>query len=367
MENEKKKECVINGTVVIESEDVTNQIPSHLRSVFAEGALFLLYEKENGECALQIAQELKRSGYRVSCASTDDYLSGSYVAPDYIRYAFVVGAERAIGVAKRFAQARDIGFCVLLTAPDCDDVLCGKSPNMVFIDKNVLKNCSCEQLAAGYGIVMSKRIADFENTFARKVLSMQEDEIEQCDFEKLKDASDVAMSLLRFSIKKKRRDSAEITASVMRALALSKGRKPRLAGEYRFLASVAICSFYSLFLGSPSIDSSPPACREESFDKLDKLKVEPITPKCVDFFDINGYFRIDYILSEYRMDFLEKLAGIDVHGMQRFWRRLYDDAGYWLKAEITASETLSCMALAGAMSDNLLGYAYASGFMKRFG
>ena len=40
MENEKKKECVINGTVVIESEDVTNQIPSHLRSVFAEGALF---------------------------------------------------------------------------------------------------------------------------------------------------------------------------------------------------------------------------------------------------------------------------------------------------------------------------------------
>lgn len=52
MENEKRKECVINGTVVIESEDVTNQIPSHLRSVFAEGALFLLYEKENGEwCA----------------------------------------------------------------------------------------------------------------------------------------------------------------------------------------------------------------------------------------------------------------------------------------------------------------------------
>lgn len=74
MENEKRKECVINGTVVIESEDVTNQIPSHLRSVFAEGALFLLYEKENGECALQIAQELKRSRYRVSCASTDDYL-----------------------------------------------------------------------------------------------------------------------------------------------------------------------------------------------------------------------------------------------------------------------------------------------------
>lgn len=64
------------------------------------------------------------------------------------------------------------------------------------------------------------------------------------------------------------------------------------------------------------------------------------------------------------MDLLEKLAGIDVHGMQRFWRRLYDDAGYWLKSEISASETLSCMALAGAVSDNLLGYAYASGFMK---
>ena len=87
--------------------------------------------------------------------------------------------------------------------------------------------------------------------------------------------------------------------------------------------------------------------------------------KCVDFFDINGYFRISYILGEYRLDLLEKLAGADVHSMQRFWRRLYLDAGYWLKSEICASEVIECMRLAGATSDSLAGYAFASGILDR--
>ena len=67
------------------------------------------------------------------------------------------------------------------------------------------------------------------------------------------------------------------------------------------------------------------------------------------------------------MDLLEKLSGIDLHGMQRFWRRLYPDAGYWLKSEISAKEMLHTLALAGAQSDNLLGYAYASGILKKIG
>ena len=56
---------------------------------------------------------------------------------------------------------------------------------------------------------------------------------------------------------------------------------------------------------------------------------------------------------------LEKLASIDLHGMQRFWRRLYIDAGYWLKSEITASEVLECMRLASVESRSLAGYAFA--------
>jgi hypothetical protein len=49
--------------------------------------------------------------------------------------------------------------------------------------------------------------------------------------------------------------------------------------------------------------------------------------------------------------------------MQRFWRRLYIDAGYWLKSEITASEVLECMRLASVESRSLAGYAFASGML----
>lgn len=152
-------------------------------------------------------------------------------------------------------------------------------------------------------------------------------------------------------------------AEVMSALALSKGKTPRLTGEYRFLASAVLTSFYSAYLSSPSIDCAPPACVFDSVDKLQSLGIEVDRGEVVDFFDINGYFRIGYILGEYRLDLLEKLASIDLHGMQRFWRRLYIDAGYWLKSEITASEVLECMRLASVESRSLAGYAFASGML----
>lgn len=369
MENLETQERVLNETRVYRGDDLFREIVPRLRAEFQEGALFFLYEDGQKDIADKLIAELKKGGYRlcISCQSEFDDEGASETVPDYARYVFALGATKTAVVAKDVADKLNVGWSLYMTAPDGDDFMCKNAPNQVFIDENVLIKCSCEQIAAGYGILLSKKFSAFEDAFSEKVLSKKRAFGNDFDIEKVKTAGDLAESLLTFSSKKKTADSAERMAKIMRALALKKGRKPRLDGEYRFLASAAISSFYSAFLGAPSIDGAPPAEREIAFDKLSALKVESITPKCVDFFDINGYFRIDYILSEYRMDLLEKLAGIDVHGMQRFWRRLYDDAGYWLKSEISASETLSCMALAGAVSDNLLGYAYASGFMKKFG
>ena len=40
---------------------------------------------------------------------------------------------------------------------------------------------------------------------------------------------------------------------------------------------------------------------------------------------------------------------------------VYDDAGFWLKSELTAKDMMRAMRLAGRVSDNLLGFAYSIG------
>ena len=360
MENMTIERRVVGRTDVYIGKDVIPQILPRLRSVFEDGALVVVYENEwKGEANL-LMQELKRGGYRTFALPFCE--DASCDVPEYIRYVFCVGQESGAKLSKQIAERADTGWSMLFCAPTSDDILCEKSPNQVFIDENILVKCRNEQIAAGYGILFSQKLSEFERTFQKTVLgkTVKEFSIETT----AESLSELACKLIEISSAKEGKDTAERMAEIMCALAKSKGRKPRLCGEYRFLASAALCSFYSSFLSSPSIDCAPPSCIFDAWDKLDKLGVAD-NSKCVDFFDINGYFRISYILGEYRLDLLEKLAGADVHSMQRFWRRLYLDAGYWLKSEICASEVIECMRLAGATSDSLAGYAFASGILDR--
>ena len=64
------------------------------------------------------------------------------------------------------------------------------------------------------------------------------------------------------------------------------------------------------------------------------------------------------------MDLLDKLESANLRSVSRTWRRIYEDAGFWLKSELTTDDMLFAMRLAGYLSDNLLGYAYAIGMLK---
>lgn len=371
MENTQLTKRVLLDTDVYTGEKIVKDIIPRLCAVFEEGALSVVYEEEYSTVATELMQELKKHDYRVFALKIERGTLAEEqqidMIPDYIRYAFAVGSDVAQSVAKRISATSNIGWSLLWCAPTNDEIMCGNSPNEVFIDKNILINCTNEQLASGYGILLSAPFRAFENHFSKKVLAINS--VEETPHDKCcADVSELAFSLLKLSSVKHTSDSAEIMSEVLADYARKKGKRPRAEGEYRFLASCLIASFYKAFLGAPSIDAVPPACASDEADLLEELTGKKRNKaKCVDFFDTNGYFRIGYILSEYRMDLLEKLASVDVHGMQRFWRRLYDDAGYWLKGEITATELLKCLKLAAAQSDGLLGYAYASGIMKNFG
>ena len=136
-------------------------------------------------------------------------------------------------------------------------------------------------------------------------------------------------------------------------------------GEYKFIASALICALYKELLGAPAIDTLIPADRQRERAELENIGYAAInSAKNIDFFDTNSYFRINYILSEYRLDLLDKLGFADIKPNARTWRRIYDDAGFWLKSELTARDMLFAIRLAGSVSDNLLGYAYSIGALR---
>ncbi len=346
--------------------NVCKLAPYKLKQVVEDGLVVIVYENECKQDAEKVYFELKLVGYRVMLLSVDERRQVGEI-PEYARWIFAVGERLAPHVAKKKAKAQDVGWSVLWTAPTHDDIMRDYPPKQVFIDKNVLINCSNEQIASGWGVVLSEPLRAFENNFLKCVLALDLKE----SFVKIEDRSaitleDLALTLLKISAGKRRDDSADVMAKCMVASALKDGRKPRRLGEYKFVASALIFSFYNAYLGSPSIDTLVPADKDKERKQVKALQVNVGKDvKKIDFFDINSYFRISYILSEYRMDLLEKQTEADFHTAGRFWRRLYKDAGFWLKSELSSAMLFDCMSLAGSMSDNLLAFAYATGFLTR--
>lgn len=360
-------DMTIGGANVFIEDDVT--VVRQLFETQGQGAVCVLYDAGLKDEADRVTAELKKV-YRVFCYPVASARDGEQYQkaspPEYVRHIIGVGTGSAAQACKRLARDMDVEWSLLFTAPTTDEILCGKSPKNVFISQNMMMNCPFECLAAGYGILFSESLRAFEALFKDKVLALGKQDV--APVSEAKDAVELAIKLLEISSRKQGMDSAELIARLMFFIAKKAGKRPRLVGEYKFLASSLLGEFYSAYLGSPSIDCMPPSCLDGALDVLEYLGAKDIIlPKKVDFFDTNAYFRISYILSEYRMDLLDRLGGLDPHTRQRFWRRLYPDAGYWLKSEVTSDELMHAMSLAGAFSDSLLGFAFASGMTERFG
>lgn len=358
----------LGETEVVIGPDLIKCIVSGLNHRFTEGAICFIYDRNVTELAEDIISELKSGGYRVFVQAVSSARSGkedvTLASPEYARHVFAVGAGTAAQAAKRVARQLDADWSLYLTAPSTDTIMSDIAPKLVFIDKNVLIKCPFECIAAGYGILLSQPLAAFESFFANKVLAKNYD-IPAIQPQMNGDLCSLAFSLLEIS-RSRREDSAQIMSELIYAAAVHNGKRPRLIGEYKFLCGAMIAAFYSSYLAAPSIDVIPPACREIAADTIESIGYIAKRAKKVDFFDTNSYFRISYILGEYRTDLLDKLGSIDFRTAQRFWRRLYPDAGYWLKSEITCKDLFNGLTLAGSESENLLGFAYASGITSGF-
>ena len=363
---EEVKIRTLKNTQVIVVKDAFSLFADKINEVSKEGAICIVYDKNLKEIATACAESLKGLGRRIFLRAVDKMRKDSLDVPDFIRYVFCVGCGFAAYCADKIARELNVGWSMLYTAPTTDTILQTKSPNHVFIDTSTMNKCPNACVASGYGALCAQGLHTFENSFATSVLSRKAgDEISLESLPTNADAVSLAVKLLEISAFKTHDDSADIMAKVLYLKALKEGRKPRHLGEYKFISASLLFAFYKELLGSPSIDTLLPAARERERKELENIGY-PLanSVKNIDFFDANGYFRISYILSEYRMDLLDKLEGASLRSVSRTWRRIYEDAGFWLRGELTAKDMLSAMRLAGYLSDNLLGYAYAIGALN---
>ena len=290
--------------------------------------------------------------------------------PDHTRFIIGIGTGTVADKVRRRASSLGIDCILIFSAPTTDTILMpfAHSANFkaVFLDRSLVDVCPRECVASGWGIVFAEPLSSFEKYYNEKVLDKKATSNKYDILSIGNDNINLAYRLLQMSFYNCGTDNATVMARVLYDDARRQGIRPRLVGEYKFISASVISSLYENYLSSPTIDCGIPPAHDINLNALSKLtgRSKNNLLKAFDFFDVDGYFRVGYILSEYRLDLLDKLRAVDFHSAQKRWRRLYADAGYWLKSTFLSNSLLTAMRLSAEIGNGLLRYIAESGFLE---
>ena len=350
--------CKVGETEVYTGRALRESLGEYLDALAGGGRVLVTWDGEGGNEAKRTTEALRGFGLRVTEKPDADVCE----AEENCLVVLGVGGERAASAAKRAAADRGAD-CVLMPVIPCEDgLLAGGRVTAVCLDAEVLEGAPRDSLAAAAGILFALPLRRFEDIYAEKVLAEPHAEERVSAPSEGDGIADTAVKVMRAGASG-RRYAADVTAEMLRLIALSKGKKPRRKGEYVFVAACALAAFYKAYLSSPAADTLIPADHCRALDELVRLNggEEGNIIQAFDIFDVSGYFRINYILGEYRLDLIAELAGAELGTSARRWRRMYDDAGFWMKSAFTSGDMIRAMALAGETAGGLLGFASATG------
>lgn len=350
--------CKVGETEVYTGRALRESLGEYLDALAGGGRVLVTWDGEGENEAKRTTEALRGFGLRVTEKPDADVCE----AEENCLVVLGVGGERAASAAKRAAADRGAD-CVLMPVIPCEDgLLAGGRVTAVCLDAEVLEGAPRDSLAAAAGILFALPLRRFEDVYAEKVLAEPHAEERVSAPSEGDGIADTAVKVMRAGASG-RRYAADVTAEMLRLIALSKGKKPRRKGEYVFVAACALAAFYKAYLSSPAADTLIPADHCRALDELVRLNggEEGNIIQAFDIFDVSGYFRINYILGEYRLDLIAELAGAELGTSARRWRRMYDDAGFWMKSAFTSGDMIRAMALAGETAGGLLGFASATG------
>lgn len=350
--------ATLGGADIFVGRGFCRRLPEELSAIMSCGRVLLVYDDEGESLARETEDGLKGFGFRVTLGRAGDRDE----AEECCRVVLGVGGRAAADAAKAAAKTRG-AECALFPVVPCEDgLLSGGGVRAVYLDGEVLERAPKDSLAAAAGLLYALPLKKFEDVYASKVLALPFEE-KDISFPEGGDAAEIAFKVLA-SADGGKRYACDETAELLAHIARASRRPVRRRGEYVFASACALAVFYRAFLSSPAIDTLLPADRDAELDEIARLTGRDRVKlmQAFDFFDVNGYFRINYIMSEYRMDLLSELSSLDPGTAGRTWRRMYDDAGFWMKSAFTSRDLLRAMSLAGELAGGLLGFAAATGF-----
>lgn len=363
---------------------------------FLTGNAAVISAKSVEDVGERVEKLLYKSGYTVRAKSVDDTRGAEYVAeeagklPECVRYFVGVGGGTVADGVRLAAKRADIPYMLVATSPASDCYLSSKTvressgvercdnPDAVIFDTDVLEAAPRVLVAAGYGRVVAQIVNIFDAEFNRffknlapcpEVMSALYKEVHHFELEKSKPGFVTRLTELMIKISRADEylDIDNRAVDVFARLLTLEGE--RSFGENSMLAAYIVLSLYRCFLNSDASDVLLPPDTIKTLKLLEKCRAIRYNNyiREYDHYTEAEYLRQAFVLGEYRKDLFALICEIDISGMARFWRRLYGDAGYWLKSYMSNVKLLRCLSLSAELSeDTLLKYVKRIGFLERF-
>lgn len=360
-----------------------------MSKTFDKGNVLVVFDEKSNDVSDDVVRYLLKGGYFVRTAETHGKAEELPAVDECVKYIVGVGGGAVADDARLLAKRQSVGYSIVMTAPDNDNfasdgayilneyVYTG-APDFVLIDEEVVEKSTGVEAAAGYGRAFSCLVGLFDADFKKLMFARDFDEsavntvaesIKIFESKKNDDNFKTRLARLMFTISKAKNNldmKAESADAVARVMTEKFGRT---FGENSFLAAYMILNVYRLYLESDATDTLIPEDIVLTLKTLEKMRVVNYNNYMSDLSvtTATDYLKQTFILSEYRREMYERLNGMDLPAVAKFWRRLYDDAGFWLKRYASSDELFKVMALASELSEGgLLKYVKRTGFFERF-
>lgn len=384
------------NTEIVFEKNAIEHTADYISRVFLQGNIAICTTESVVEIAIEAQTQLYKNGYTVrqvviaDSKSIEDGCAEIEKLPECVRFLVGVGSGTVCDMVRLAAKRMDISYAIIATAPSTDGYLANKitdfssgeyieckSPELLIIDENIIDKAPSRLTAAGYGRVVAQIVNIFDTefnkfahieSFCEVVLNALAKEIHQ--FELDKDKPDFKKRLMRVLISISRANvylDFRDTATDCFASVLSRIQPQRTEGENSLPAAYIVLNLYKNYLNSPAVDTMVPPDILKTIKLLEKSNIITYNKyiRNIQPTTVANYLQQAFILGEYRRDLYDLISEIDLGGITRFWRRLYSDAGYWLKNYMTNMQLMRYLSLAAELSNNtLLKHIKRVGFLE---
>lgn len=386
-----KTHAAYTKTIVL-GDNALDKLPEICKSVIAQCRVGIVSDENTKPIAERSESLLVRAGYRTRSfcypagfQSTRDQADKLIKSSEDIRLWIAVGAGSIADTVRYAATCRGNEWVLVPTAPTTDAMLYPQCdffengvrtvvratpPIAVVADYTVLEDAPKFTVAAGWGTLVSKLMRAFDLYFD----ALTDKKHCSCLTEEFNDnlleffttqsceslAPRICRTLIRLGLVAQLVDDGDFCQGgeyfAARCLSLQTGNK-RLTGENAMICTMTAYCILDSYLKTSPDDLFVPASAPEYFRYLDRncglsnvslLRTAKRNPSK----EANLY-----VLKEYAGDLDEKLHALlgNLKGSARQFRRLYDDAGYWLGSYCTVESALRTVCAAyAATADGLL-------------